>query len=195
MHKLSAIELKAIRLSLGLTVAEASEECGVTKRTFQYWEAGERNIPADVVEAFSHYASVYSNVSIFMQDGVDAWNEVHTNPSTDDADEYTKLIKQRPRLTLPYFRTLDEFTKATGNPHVFSMRIYNTVVSWYAMVGKVKCLSEDAEIPSEFKSIWLWLKGGFDDTDDDDIDYSDIPESSADWSKAEFFNSDKDKRD
>lgn len=163
MFKLSAVELKAIRLSLGITVAEASEECGVNKRTFQYYESGDRNIPNDVVQTFEHYASVYSNVSIFMQDGFNAWNELHPIPISDDADEYARLIKQQPKLTLPYFKTLDDFTKATGNPYVFSMRIYNSVVAHYFSVGKIKYLTESAVIPKEFKGVWLWLEGGLDD--------------------------------
>lgn len=43
------IELRAARETIGLTLAEAAEHIGdVTKRSWQYFESGERNVPADI---------------------------------------------------------------------------------------------------------------------------------------------------
>ncbi|MDD0824680.1 DUF1870 family protein [Mannheimia sp. AT1] len=47
---MTGIELKAARLIFGLSQAEAAEEIGkVNKRSWSYWEQGQRTIPQDVV--------------------------------------------------------------------------------------------------------------------------------------------------
>lgn len=50
---------------LGLEVSEAAELCGVQKRSFNYWEQGERGIPEDVEMKFftmsSHYSLILEN--------------------------------------------------------------------------------------------------------------------------------------
>lgn len=52
------LELKATRQALGLTVAEAAELVGVTKRAFQHWEVGTRLVPDDVDLVFSTSAVI-----------------------------------------------------------------------------------------------------------------------------------------
>lgn len=47
---MTGLELKAARLIFGLSQAEAAEEIGkVNKRSWSYWEQGQRTIPQDVV--------------------------------------------------------------------------------------------------------------------------------------------------
>lgn len=41
---MNSLELKDIRANLGLTQAELAHELGITRRTIQYWEAGQHPI-------------------------------------------------------------------------------------------------------------------------------------------------------
>ena len=44
--------IRTTRLSLGLTQAQAGEVIGATRRTWQDWEAGRRNMPESKWELF-----------------------------------------------------------------------------------------------------------------------------------------------
>jgi DNA-binding transcriptional regulator YiaG len=43
-------ELKTMRESLGLSINWLAERAGVSPRSAQYWESGERSVPSDVEE-------------------------------------------------------------------------------------------------------------------------------------------------
>lgn len=45
-------QIKAARAALGITQAQAGEVIGATRRTWQDWEAGRRNMPESKWELF-----------------------------------------------------------------------------------------------------------------------------------------------
>ena len=57
--KMNYLKLKAQRQGLGLTVAEIAEIAKVTKRSFQYWEAGKVPVPHDLAR-WGHDSSAAS---------------------------------------------------------------------------------------------------------------------------------------
>lgn len=141
------IELKAIRQGLGLEVAEAAELCGVQKRSFNYWEQGERSIPSDVSMLFfqmsSHYSLVFEKMTADVKDAT-IYNET---------DEKTP---SRSSPKLPFFRTFESFQIATSNPNKTYWRIYQSVISQLILLGKISKLDDTAKIPDQFW-IWRWL--------------------------------------
>lgn len=52
LDHLPAAELRALRESLSLTPTSAAASIGVSSRTWQRWEAGERPMPAPMVRLF-----------------------------------------------------------------------------------------------------------------------------------------------
>lgn len=48
----SPADIRASRLSLGLTQAQAGGLVGVTDRAWRYWEAGRRTMPVGIWELF-----------------------------------------------------------------------------------------------------------------------------------------------
>lgn len=143
--------LKANRQGLGLTVADAAELAKVTKRSFQYWEAGKYAIPDDVDMLFfqmsSHYALVLEKMIADIEKAT-IYNE------TDE----TKPSRISP--ILPFFHSFELFQMTTECPHVAYWRIYQAVVSHLILIGKISKLDDSAEIPENF-GIWKWLKGSY----------------------------------
>jgi transcriptional regulator with XRE-family HTH domain len=45
---MTSAELRALRLSLGLTFREAARRCDVAERSYARWESGERAVPEGV---------------------------------------------------------------------------------------------------------------------------------------------------
>lgn len=144
------LQLKAIRQGLGLEVAEAAELCGVQKRSFNYWEQGERGIPEDVEMKFFTMSSHYSLVLEKMILDV----EKSTIRPTDEE------IKPTIKPILPFYRTFEQFQVQTECPHIAYWRIYQSVISQLILIGKITKLDDDAIIPKDF-GIWKWLKGGY----------------------------------
>lgn len=141
--------LKAQRQSLGLTVAEIAEICGVSKRSFQYWEAGKVPVPSDVALTVSTMVSHYALVLDKML--VDVKNATVYN-DTDD----TKPSRISP--TLPFFHTFESFSQATECPHVAYWRIYQAVIGQLLLLGKISKLDDAQKIPDNW-GVWKWLKG------------------------------------
>lgn len=147
------LQLKATRQGLGLEVAEAAELAGVQKRSFNYWEQGERFVPADVDLLFFNMASHYTLVLDKLLSDVEA---ATIRPADDEVNPTVKPI-------LPFFRTFEDFQGATECPHVAYWRIYQSVISHLVLIGKVTKLDDTAKIPENFW-IWRWLKGEYEAT-------------------------------
>lgn len=146
------LQLKALRQGLGLTVAEASElpSINVTKRSFQYWEAGKVPVPNDVKDAFFLMSSHYTLVLEKMLTDV----EQATIRPTDDE------IKPTIKPVLPFFHTFESFQMTTECPHVVYWRIYQSVISQLLLLGKITKLDDNSNIPENF-NVWKWLKGAY----------------------------------
>lgn len=145
------LELKAQRQSLGLTVADAAELCNVTKRSFQYWEAGTWAVPKDVNLQFFTMASHYALVLEKMLDDV---KRVTIYNDSDD----TKPSRISP--ILPFYHTFEVFQIATECPHVVYWRIYQSVIGQLLLLGKISKLDDVQKIPADFW-VWKWLKGHY----------------------------------
>lgn len=144
------LQLKAIRQGLGLEVAEAAELCGVQKRSFNYWEQGERGVPDDVDLLFFTMSSHYT---LILEKMIADVEQATIEPSDDE-------IKPTIKPVLPFFRTFEQFQMATECPHLAYWRIYQAVISQLVLIGKITKLDDDAIIPKDF-GIWKWLKGGY----------------------------------
>ena len=148
------LQLKAFRQGLGLTVAEAAEIAQVTKRSFQYWEAGKVPVPNDVAITINTMASHYDLVLKKMLDDVEqaTWRN-------NDPDNYPdKPMRISP--TLPFYHTFESFQIATECHHVVYWRIYQSVISQLLLLGKITKLDDNSNIPEHFH-IWKWLKGTY----------------------------------
>ena len=143
--------LKAQRQSLGLTVAEIAEICGVTKRSFQYWEAGKVPVPSDVALTFftmvSHYALVLDKMLADVKNAT-VYND------TDD----TKPSRISP--ILPFYHTFELFVQETECPHIAYWRIYQSVIGQLLLLGKISKLDDAQKIPKNW-GVWEWLKGHY----------------------------------
>lgn len=96
-------ELQALRKLLFLDVAEAAKWIGdVTPRTWQRWEDGTRNLPADVADQMNDWCQLYS----------------------DTLEE-----KRHNNRAVVYYRSLDEFEVATGKRNVVVWRITQAIYS------------------------------------------------------------------
>lgn len=148
--------LKATRQGLGLTVAEASElpPINVQKRTFQYFEAGERTIPDYVDLTFFTMSSHYNLVLEKMLADIE---KATIYPADDE-------IKPTVKPVLPFFQTFELFQLATECPHVVYWRIYQSVISHLVLTGKITKLDDSKKIPAEW-SIWRWFGGAYEHSD------------------------------
>lgn len=149
--KMNHLELKAIRQGLGLEVAEAAELCGVQKRSFNYWEQGERSIPNDVNLLFFTMSSHY----VLVLEKMIADVELATIRNTEDDTKPSRISP-----TLPFYRTFELFQMATENPNKSYWRIYQSVISQLILLGKITKLDDEKEIPENFE-IWKWLRGEY----------------------------------
>ena len=148
--------LKATRQGLGLTVAEASElpPINVQKRTFQYFEAGERAIPEYVDLTFFTMSSHYNLVLEKMLADIE---KATIYPADDE-------IKPTVKPVLPFFQTFELFQLATECPHIVYWRIYQSVISHLVLTGKITKLDDSKKIPAEW-SIWRWFSGAYEHSD------------------------------
>jgi len=51
-HQMSGAELKALRKTLGLSLAQAARQVEVSARSFARWESGAQNIPEGAIKLF-----------------------------------------------------------------------------------------------------------------------------------------------
>ncbi|WP_131667402.1 DUF1870 family protein [Psychrobacter pygoscelis] len=160
--KLTPPELKAMRQGLGLTVAEAAElkAINVSKRAFQYWEAGDRPIPDDVSQTFYAIACQYHAIVKVLNEDIARFKEQNPLPDTDDANEYFEQIKQVKKLVLPFYTSFVDFVEATGNSHVIHWRLWQSAISHLFLIGKLNDLDDNVSVPNDFKA-WSWLNGDY----------------------------------
>lgn len=150
------LELKALRQALGLTVLDASELAGVSKRSFQYWESGKHPIKSDFEQLLFVMVSHYSMILRQMTEDLDRV----TVRQYDDDTKPTIVYKP----ALPFFHSFEDFQMKTGCKWVSYWRIYQAVIGQLLMSGKVTKLDDSAEIPSDFK-IWRWFAGEYEHQD------------------------------
>lgn len=151
MKSVRYLKLKAIRQGLGLTVADAAALVNVSKRTFQYWEAGERNFDQMIEMRFDYMASHYHMVLENMLKDVQR-TTIH------NTEDDTKPSRISP--TLPFFHSFEHFKDAVGCSHITYWRIYQSVISQLILLGKIVRLNDEVEIPADFW-IWRWFAGEF----------------------------------
>ncbi|QIC72066.1 MULTISPECIES: Aca2/YdiL-like domain-containing protein [Acinetobacter] len=149
------LQLKAQRQGLGLTVAEIAEIAKVTKRSFQYWEAGKVPVPYDVEMLMDLMVSQYNLVLDLLLSDV----ELATWRNTDPDNNPNKPMRISP--TLPFFHSFELFSERTGVKNIVYWRIYQSVVSQLIITGKIVRLSDDTKIPESW-GIWKWFKGNYD---------------------------------
>lgn len=153
--KMNYLQLKAQRQGLGLTVAEIADIAKVTKRSFQYWEAGKVPVPDDVEMLIDVMASQYCLVLGILLSDV----ELATWRNTDPDNNLDKPMRISP--TLPFFHSFELFLEKTGIKNIVYWRIYQSAVSQLMLVGKIVRLDDSIEIPENWK-IWKWFKGHYD---------------------------------
>lgn len=149
------LQLKAHRQGLGLTVAEAAEIAKVTKRSFQYWEAGKVPVPSDVDMLINAMASQYSLVLALLSSDVESATWRNTDPDNNP----DKPMRISP--TLPFFHSFELFSEKTGVLNTVYWRIYQSVVSQLILTGKIVRLDDTAELPENW-GIWKWFNGHYD---------------------------------
>lgn len=159
IQNLNDLELKAVRQSLGLTIAEASDlqRIDVSKHFFQYL-TGERTNNHYLFDSLSvQYHLVFTNLS----EDVDLYNKQRLpKTKTDDLDEYFKQLRSTPKLKLPFFQSFELWQEKTGNDLPHFWKIYQAVVGHLLLFGKLTELDDSADIPPQF-SIWFWIDGKY----------------------------------
>lgn len=153
--KMNYLQLKAQRQGLGLTVAEIADIAKVTKRSFQYWEAGKVPVPHDVEMLFDAMTSQYNLVLYLLSSDVDS----ATWRNTDPDNNLNKPMRISP--TLPFFHSYELFLEKTGVQNIVYWRIYQSVVSQLILTGKIVRLNDESEIPRNWE-IWKWFNGHYD---------------------------------
>ncbi len=158
------LELKAIRMGLGLEVKQASEMVGVSKRNFQYYEKGQVKIPQDVAMSFENALSHYHLLMNNMLDDIASFYKENPKPLGSDyenSEEYFKAVENRKKLLLPLYLNFGDFVAKTGRKYESSWRLYQAVIDQLYINNKIDGLNDDFEIPHNFK-IWLWFRGFYD---------------------------------
>lgn len=148
-------ELKAMRQSLGLTVAEATGLQGIEmeKRNFQYLEAGKVKVKNDIQDIFFNLGSQYHLcLTLLLRDLPDM------QPDPDDYDP-AKSYPKKPAL--PFFHNFELWQEKTGNNARHMWKIYQAVVGHLLLVGKLTRLDDAAAIPPNFE-VWCWISGKYD---------------------------------
>lgn len=111
---MNCYELQALRKIFMLDVREAAELIGdkpVSVRTWQYWESGRSPVPNDIAEAMLFW---------------NGWRD-------DAFDERIKQCKPKNSglepIPLNYYKTIDDFEKATGKRNVITWRLSQSVAA------------------------------------------------------------------
>lgn len=165
--KINHLKLKAMRQSLGLTVAEACELVPnlkgepVSKRFFQYLEAGERPISDEIDGVFYGLATQYTLLLELLNRDIEQFHKDNPRPQTDNADEYFEKMKSVKKLVLPFFHSFDDFATATGNKSPAYWKIWQAVVGHLVLVGKLNHLDDNVQIPADYQCM-RWLHGKYD---------------------------------
>lgn len=143
------LELEAQRKALGLSVAELAELTGVSKRSVQYWQQGERCIPQDVqltlFTAASHYEMALRKTKADCKAA-----------TCRPGDTVAPTIKPK----LPFYKQLEDFTAATGCACPRYWRTYQTIIAQLHTLGYIAKLDDSQKIPAKFW-LWKWLRGDY----------------------------------
>lgn len=113
------LELQAARKLLMLDVTEAAEEiAGVSPRSWQYWESGQRTIPEDVIN------EMYALLSI----------------RTDKIDQLTDLLEKTTdgQLLLKYYLSFEQYQDKHPDAKKMQWRIEQSVAALYFTEGHAK---------------------------------------------------------
>lgn len=159
--ELNSFELKALRQGLSLTVAEAAEIIGVSKRAFQYWETGRYDIPQECIDACWWLNVQYDLFIRLLDEDIKQWKLKNPTLQTDDVEEYKKWVKSRDRLCLPFFSSFESYLKVAGFESIPQWRIYQSAISHFFSIGKIEALNDQCQIPEDFKIMGA-LRGDFD---------------------------------
>lgn len=110
-------ELQVLRKYLMLDVSEASEVIGkVSKRSWQYWEAGRSLVPDDVADKI---LGVLSQQRLLLER-----LEQDALAASDEPDG-----EEGKRLSLPYYPTLEHYQLGHPREGVLSWRCYQSVLA------------------------------------------------------------------
>lgn len=148
------LNLKAQRQGLGLTVAEIAKISNVTKRCFQYWEAGKVPIPHDVKLLIDSLVSQYNLVFDLLLSDVESATWRNTDPDNNP----NKPMRISPKL--PFFHSFELFSEKTTVQNIVCWRIYQSAVSQLMLRGKIVTFDDETEIPESW-GIWNWFRGNY----------------------------------
>lgn len=164
--KINRLKLKAMRQSLGLSVAEACEFIPnshgepVSKRYFQYLEAGERAIPDDIDFIFFKKSSHYTLLLRLLNQDIEQFSRDSSRSISNNTDDYSEM-ECVPKLALPFFYSFDDFSKYTGNTSRAYWKIWQAVIGHLILIGKLDTLDDTVRIPDDFTCV-RWLNGNYD---------------------------------
>lgn len=161
INKVNNIELKATRLGLCLTSEETAKLFDVKARSVNYWEIKRYSIPDEVDLSFFIMSSHYTLLLKQLKNDIDTFNKKNPLPITDDAEEYSGKMKHIKKLSLPFFISFKDYKKKTGNQSESYWRIWQSVISHLFIVGELRSLDDNAEIPDYFSCL-SWLRGDYD---------------------------------
>ncbi len=122
-HKINNSELQACRKLLMLDVSEAAELIGnVSNRTWQYWESGRSQVPADVDEA------IYAAIQL----------------RNDLISEYTQwqIENDGQLLKMNYYHAFEQYLADHKSSTKLQWRIHQSAVAFvYSEGGEVELIS------------------------------------------------------
>lgn len=110
------LELQAARKLLMLDVTEASEEiAGVSPRSWQYWESGQRTIPEDVINEMQALLSI----------------------RTAKIDELAELLEKvdGTKIQLSYYLSFEQYQEKHPEARKMQWRIEQSVAALYFTEG------------------------------------------------------------
>ncbi|NBB81668.1 MAG: helix-turn-helix domain-containing protein [Verrucomicrobia bacterium] len=141
--------LKRLRAELGASQAEMARICGVTRRTFQFYESGEKPVPSSVV---CKLAATYSfDIHVLFSGRPHSDNlRVQTNTAELVSKVILLLVDKHPQMTISemqrvamefarthrntrdvsYPELIDSIRVATGDEYVKDEVPYSAVGEW-----------------------------------------------------------------
>lgn len=161
--KMNHLELKATRQAIGLTVAEVAELFSISKRYWQYMEAGKYTVKADIVSKLEEFVQIRANIMFMLERDIRAIKAAGYN---EDIEKH-RVIK----VSAPFFAKFEDFNKiATYENAVVFWRAYQSTISQLYIAGLISSLDDNAEIPS--LSAKKYIAGDYDvskDFDENDM--------------------------
>lgn len=142
------LELKAQRLSLGLSISDACEyvkntDCyPISYRMWKYYEDGKYDIH-NTVDRFIFLCSL--NYTVLL------------NNTIADIDKFKKV---NDKLSLPFWDDFEQFKLDTGNSSYLKWKIWHAVIGHLMLTAKLHCLDDNSKVPDDFV-FWIWLNVEF----------------------------------